>query len=334
MLELLREHEVASAFKTARRKGAQASVAVAFWGKGGATKLGLKKAEDVRVICNLDHVGCNPEAIQEVRDLGIKVKTHPRLHAKIYATEAVAIIGSSNASTNGLTVEGDSALGWKEANVLTDDAKVVADALTYFEELWNDPEARPVTKTEIKAALARSRVKAFALLYPPRAKTLIAACRKHPEVFENVIVYPYAAPLSDCARERLADFRRRATEPQSGSDEPKFRDAWGYEDGDIPKGVWIIDLDCKSTRSKPKIWGCAYSAGVVLELDNGKHLTVTPRGTVTINGIRYRLAQEEKELLEAAGRQISKAGTHDYVTLTRAIQLADRVAASSKRKQA
>jgi hypothetical protein len=327
MLKLLREHEVASAFKAARRNGGQASVAVAFWGKGGAAKLGLKGSEDARVICNLDQVGCNPEAIKELRDLGIQVKTHPRLHAKIYATPAVVIIGSSNASTNGLTVEGDGALGWKEANVMTDDAMMIAGALSYFDELWDDPEARRITPAEIKTALARPRATALALLDPPRAKTLIAACRERPEAFEKVIIYPYIEPLSDEAEERLADFRRRAKAPAPGSNEPNFRNAWGYEDGNIPKDVWIVDLDCKP--GKPKVWGCSQSVGAVLELDDGGCLTITPRGNVTIGDTRYKISQEEKYLLEAAGRQLLRASKHDYVTLPQAVQIADRVAGTT-----
>ena len=327
MLKLLREHEVASAFKAARRKGAKASVAVAFWGKGGAAKLGLKRREDARVICNLDHVGCNPEAIKELRDLGIQVKTHPRLHAKIYATPMVAINGSSNASTNGLTVEGAGALGWKEANVLTDDAMMIVGVLSYFGELWDDPAARRITQAEIKRALARPRAKALALLDPPRAKTLIAACREWPEAFENVIVYPYTQPLSDGAEKRLADFKRRAKTPEPGSDEPNFKNAWGYEDGDIPEDVWIIDLDCKPARGKPKVWGCSRSVGVVLKLDDGGFLTITPRGTVNIGDTRYTISQEEKYLLETAGSQLLRASKDDYLTLPRAIRIADRVAA-------
>jgi hypothetical protein len=302
-------------------------VAVAFWGKGGAAKLGLQGREDARVICNLDHVGCNPEAVEELRNLGIQVKTHPHLHAKIYATPTVAIIGSSNASTNGLTVEGVGALGWKEANVLTDDAMMIASALNYFEELWDDPEARRITHREIKAALTRPRAKALALLDPPRAKTLIAACRQRPEVFEKVIVYPYTEPLSQHAKERLADFKKRAKAPEPGSDEPNFRNAWAYEDGDIPKDVWIVDLDCKPARDKPKVWGCSRSVGAVLELNDGGFLTVTPRGMVTIGDTRYSISQEEKYLLEAAGEQLLRASENDYLTLPRAIRIADRKAA-------
>src|SRR4051812_16745180 len=97
-LELLREHQLAPAFRKALKAAGEGVIAVPFWGKGAAKLLGLDSEGDVRVICNLDQPGCNPYVIEALRDLKIKVKTHPRLHAKIYATEALAIVGSSNAS--------------------------------------------------------------------------------------------------------------------------------------------------------------------------------------------------------------------------------------------
>jgi PLD-like domain len=81
-------------------------VAVPFWGRGGVQSLGLQRGSNVRIICNLDHPGCNPNVFEELCVLEIEVKTHRRLHAKICVTPTIAIVGSSNVSTNGLTVEG------------------------------------------------------------------------------------------------------------------------------------------------------------------------------------------------------------------------------------
>ena|ERR1700754_3027088 len=105
MAKLLREYSVAQEFKAAKKKAKNAFIAVPFWGKGAVKTLALRKGDPIRIVCNLDHPGCNPEVIEEIKyRLKIRVRTHPRLHAKIYGTEHSAIIGSSNVSTNGLTV--------------------------------------------------------------------------------------------------------------------------------------------------------------------------------------------------------------------------------------
>lgn len=91
--------------------------------------------------------------IKEKR-LEVKVFRKPRLHAKAYIFgdlgdgNSVGIIGSSNFTKAGLTTS-------KELNFLTDDYKIVEfepktsnqenGHITWFEELWNDPEAEEWT---------------------------------------------------------------------------------------------------------------------------------------------------------------------------------------------
>ena len=330
MLKFLREHQVADAFKVARRKDKQARIAVSFWGEGAAKKLGLRKGADVEILCNLDHVGCNPRAIKELRDLGLKVKSHPRLHGKVYATPGMAIVGSSNASTNGLTVEGNEAIGWKEANVQSDDAGFVADAIGFFDELWRDKEARTVRQSDINAALARRASVPRGLLDPPRANTLVAACREDPEAFANVIVVAYDQGLGLQAKRDYVTFKEQAVEPEPGTKQPNFERSWAYQTDRIPKGTWVVDLDCKSGRKPAKVWGCSKASGYVIRPEGEELVTVTLRGPVTIGGRRYPLPPAERAFLEAAGRKILKARGDEHITLERAIRIADRVARSTR----
>lgn len=121
MPRLLHAYQVATSFIKARKTDPKAVVAVPFWGIGAVATLGLTTDDPIRILCNLGHPGCNPDVIEDIHNLDIEIRTHPRLHAKIYATERVAIVGSSNVSTNGLTVEGKESRGWIEANVYSDD---------------------------------------------------------------------------------------------------------------------------------------------------------------------------------------------------------------------
>lgn len=137
-------------------------LAVAFWGAGAAKALGLAKGRKARVICNLMSGGTNPSEIKTLQSLGIDVRKHPTLHAKIgLIGDALSFVGSSNMSTNGLGFEGDEQSGWEEANVMFDHADSAVSAR--FETLWG--EATPITPVDIKAAIERWRPRrTFAML--------------------------------------------------------------------------------------------------------------------------------------------------------------------------
>lgn len=331
MLKFVREHEVAKAFATAVRKDKQARIAVAFWGMGAVEKLGLSRSNDVQIVCNLDHIGCNPNAVQKLLEIGVQVRTHPRLHGKVYTTERVCIVGSSNASTNGLTVEGDEVAGWKEANILSDDPGLVRDAIAFFDEMWDDIEARPVTALEIKAARIRRDAVPPGTLDPPDSRTLIAACRERPEVFKNVVVIAYDQGLSTLAKKELAAFKKQAEAPEPGSNRPNFKRAWAYQVSKIPEGTWIVDLDCRSDARPPKIWGCSKSVGLEIQLEEEEPLTVTLRGVVTVAGCRFPFPPTERALLAGAWKQIMREGEKGFVSLPRAIKLADSLSQKKAR---
>ncbi|MFG1331124.1 phospholipase D family protein [Xanthobacter autotrophicus] len=116
----------------------EAQLAVAFWGTGAIERLGLDRAGlSAKILCNLDSGACNPTELRRIRALpGVTLKSHPALHAKVYWTPTAAVLGSSNASANGLAMEGDLASGWAEANVRLDDPVVLNDIAAWFERLF------------------------------------------------------------------------------------------------------------------------------------------------------------------------------------------------------
>ena len=86
--------------------------AVAYWGSGAAERTGLtqhNRPASVRVICDLLSGACNPAEIEALRALGVTVKTLDRLHAKVWIGEDDVIVGSANASRNGLPAEANKA---------------------------------------------------------------------------------------------------------------------------------------------------------------------------------------------------------------------------------
>jgi hypothetical protein len=79
-------------------------MAVAFWGDGATKGLGLdkKRGEVATVICNLKSGGTNPNEIRELWKANINPLQCDKLHGKVYLFDDCVIIGSSNASSNGL----------------------------------------------------------------------------------------------------------------------------------------------------------------------------------------------------------------------------------------
>ncbi|MCW3845970.1 phospholipase D family protein [Sphingomonas sp. LB-2] len=137
-MKLLDETDALSEIRDLLRQTDSARLAVAFWGKGAIERLGLDRLGlTADILCNLDSGACNPAELRRIRALpGITLKSHPSLHAKVYWTPQGAVIGSSNASANGLALEGDAAGGWREANVRLDGTAMLDDIVTWFDTLF------------------------------------------------------------------------------------------------------------------------------------------------------------------------------------------------------
>ena len=118
--------------------------AVAYWGSGAAERTGLTEHDrpaSVRVICDLLSGACNPAEIEVLTELGVSVKTLDRLHAKVWICGDDVIVGSANASRNGLPGEGE--IGAKanvEAAVLSQDPRLAHELKTWFEKQWCDSD--------------------------------------------------------------------------------------------------------------------------------------------------------------------------------------------------
>lgn len=148
-MKLITEDKVSSEIKRIFGEADEIKIAVAYWGEGALSQIGGLKGKAAKVICNLDSGACNPAELERVGDVS-DLKTHPQLHAKVYWTRQAVIIGSSNASTNGLWGEPGAFDGWREANVLSTDPSLIAEVETWFEERWD--QSIGVTDELLKAA--------------------------------------------------------------------------------------------------------------------------------------------------------------------------------------
>lgn len=116
--------------------------AVAFWGYGSGETIKKAKHKKVKIICNLESGATNPYEIIKIGKLiGFKnIRSIKNLHAKVYLTNNKMILGSSNFSANGLSIEGDETNKLIEANVLIDNQLIIKQTNLWFNSLWNSAE--------------------------------------------------------------------------------------------------------------------------------------------------------------------------------------------------
>jgi hypothetical protein len=328
IVELLREHELAPAFRKALKRAGSAVIAVPFWGKGAVKLLGLDAGHAVRVICNLDHPGCNPFVIEELRKHKVRVRTHRRLHAKLYATDAAAIVGSSNASTNGLTVEGKEAQGWVELNVASSEAGFVAGVLAEFESLWDSDETVRVRAVDIKRAKARrAKLPPFRALFEDDLG-LFEAVRKMPVAFADVYLAVYDDDLSKNAKGALGAFQKNATGlPDSVFDAASIKNAWGYQFDRMPEPAWLIDVSCKG--KEPKYVGTARSLGIRIAVYDGdgdpeNDLVPALRGPIVVGGQSFRPDKAERAMLERHAKALLAQSGGAPLPIAKAVALIDK----------
>jgi hypothetical protein len=117
-MEIVTGPELFDELKSAVGKADDVRLAIAFWGSGALEAIGLRASQRIEIICNLSMGGTNPDEIERILKTGAAVYPHPTLHAKMGLTGHFGFVGSSNASSNGLGLQGLEARRWEELNVI------------------------------------------------------------------------------------------------------------------------------------------------------------------------------------------------------------------------
>lgn len=126
-------------------RGGDARLAVAFWGKGAAGELfgpGHLDRDDLRIVCDLGMGATNPEALAELgapRRDGLRHR--PGLHGKVYLSAAGLVVGSANASSNGIGLGADPAGLIEVGTFSAAGSPAWQAAAAWFETLWARAEA-------------------------------------------------------------------------------------------------------------------------------------------------------------------------------------------------
>lgn len=168
--------KIRDAIRTALSR-APACIAVPFWGCDSVEKLGLDKPKhaSTKILCNLSAGGCNPDVIRQLLEKKRQVRALASLHAKVYLGAEAVVVGSANASRDGLgLLEGS---GWNEACVLVDDPDAVEQLRDWFDSLWesaadlSDPTIAQILLEQAERAPPALRVDPLDLLNALRTST-------------------------------------------------------------------------------------------------------------------------------------------------------------------
>jgi hypothetical protein len=233
-----------NAIRDLLRTGGPIKVAVAYWGAGATERLGLGNREDVEVVCDLRSGSCNPDEIRKLRDaIGLQnVLTLDNLHAKVWLAPTQAIVGSSNASTNGLCFEGDEARSLIEANMSVDDLAIVSALQGWWHGKVRQ-RARPITEQDLDYAeiLFRNRRTTRPITAAPN---LLSAIMKHPGQFKDRNLYIWIwkqSKLSPWAEDALEDVKKVRG--------PNI-DSWQDVENPPPPGSYVLDFSLTKKRAE------------------------------------------------------------------------------------
>jgi hypothetical protein len=191
-------------------------IAVAFWGDGACEKLKISSMNSPpRIICNLQSGGTNPDEIKKIKTSLSKqfgkdaqIRQHNKLHAKVYMSNARVVVGSSNASANGLSMQGRQCSGWAEANIHSVEPNLISETAEWFEALWT--QASYITEDDLETAKAK---------WIPRRRTtlpeghlhepldLFDELTKRPEnyVDQNIWLVFYGEPFTEEAEQKIKE---------------------------------------------------------------------------------------------------------------------------------
>lgn len=193
MIKLLSEpHEIRQEIARVLLSGAPARAAVAFWGQDAEKALAISrdmvKQCQLKIICDLESGACNPATIRKLIDADTQVRFLKKLHAKVYLGNGEAVIGSANASANGLGLEGREVGGSKEVCIVTNDEAVVSQCECWFTNMWES--ATKIEEDDLRGAeLAWRLRRKHRPMVRDSDRDLLAALRSNMPSFANREIY-------------------------------------------------------------------------------------------------------------------------------------------------
>lgn len=311
-MEFLEGGAVVSRARRLLKEARTARLAIAYWGRGGAKLLGLDpETPGLRVICCLKGGKSDPD---EIRRFGARARQNDRLHAKVIWTPEGAIVGSANASSNGLPTEEDDAAGLIEAGVYVTEGATLRRIAGWFDR--QHAAARRITPTDLaEAELARRRAEWFSRKRPKAPSFIEALENGWPREFQGKRIQFYlwrdtTTPQEDKAAER---YMLRS--------EDDLRERLHVEPKDFKRLDWYVECSPELPKDTVLIGGF-YERGRIRDVNvcktlelarpvpievGGETLRYTFVLTSGFDGFPYRLTPDDERCIESASRELWRA---------------------------
>lgn len=163
---------------------------MAFWGAGAIDHLGLRAYPDeVKVLLDLSAGASNPTEVAALLDLfPDRVRAVERLHAKAWISDGELLVGSANASANGLGVEGSESRHWCELGLVSSDQEIVEEAKAWFDDLWSKRSSE-ITTADLKRAQELWKRRRVMRPREHATGTLLEVGSTRPEILKDRRIY-------------------------------------------------------------------------------------------------------------------------------------------------
>jgi hypothetical protein len=133
------------------------------------TMKSLGKHSDIKIICDIHSSGCDPFQIERLTKLykkKISIKTNKWVHAKLYLTPSMAVLGSANFTGPGmgLTSNGNIESGIEIFSSNQLENRLIDEANKWFDFLWNHWSSRDIAElppNELAELKARWKARNF-----------------------------------------------------------------------------------------------------------------------------------------------------------------------------
>lgn len=258
--KFLADNQILTELLEALKLSDSADLAIAYWGANAIKTLGIDMIKGpVRILCDAYSGACNPDELSKMLAMDLDLKTRNGLHAKVVITSTSVIVGSANASANGLGQEGEEA-GNLEAAALIKNQKCLENARTWFNSKWKD--ARKVTPEIIREIRPiwqeRRRVRPA---QTAKSSTLLGVLLAEPAWFVDREIRLVAYEGTDISKEARAKFEaikrnlyhpKRLQKYDTAGEIPLYEDDGKWK---ISAGEYIIDYVINRKRKKALFGG-------------------------------------------------------------------------------